>query len=212
MNSITICNMALSMLGISSISSFDEGNHNAHLCKTFFPVLRDRVLRDHTWSFATKFCELAELQTPSPDPMLPCASALPHDLIRAVRLVDRSPYRCAGKLIYCQHIPATLIYVARIEDPELFDETFCEALQYALAAELGMANTRDAQLIAMYRQEYDRRLAVARSIDSQENRHAYQTPVRSNWLAARHGGSIKPQHCTARTEWTVGTEGKQPAQ
>jgi len=213
MNTITICNMALAMLGIPNITSFDEGNNNAKLCKAFFPAIRDRVLRDHTWSFATKFYELQTLRDASPDPQFPYAAALPADLIRIVRLADGAAYRRAGKQIFVRNIPAKLIYIARIEDPELFDETFCEALQYAIAAEIGMANTRDAQLINLFRQEYATRLAIARSIDSAENQHVYQSARRSDWLAARRGASIRHPRCIGKTEWVEGTEGKQqPAQ
>ena len=205
MDSVEICNMALGMLGMPFITSFGDNNNHAQLCKRFFPALRDRVLRDHNWSFATKFCELQQLNVTSPDPRYAYVCGLPGDILRIVELIDGRPYRRIGRKIFVRELPATLVYTARIEDPELFDDTFTEALQYLVAAEIGMAHTRDAQLANLHRQEYERILAVARSIDSQENRHAAQnSPPRSFWLTGRgRNDDCRP------VKWTEGNAGKQ---
>ena len=195
------------MVGIPAITSFQDENNNAKLCKTFFPVLRDRVLRDHTWSFATAGYDLQCLAEKSIDPEYRYVCALPGDVIRIIEIVGNRPYRRVENKVLVQELPATLIYTRRVEDPGLFDETFVEALQYLLAAEIGLSNTRDAQLVNMYRQEYEKRLALARSIDSQENRYAMQNrPRRSSWIESRRssGGYDRPV-----TWWTRGTEGQQ---
>lgn len=209
MDSISICNLALMMVGIPAITSFQDENNNAKLCRTFFPVLRDRVLRDHTWSFATAGCELQCLDEKSIDPEYRHVCALPGDVIRVIEIAGNRPYRRVENKVLVQELPATLLYTRRVEDPGLFDETFVEALQYLLAAEIGMSNTRDAQLINMYRREYEKRLALARSIDSQENRHAMQNrPQRSSWIRSRGNGIENDRP----VKWTRGTEGKQEAQ
>jgi len=206
MDSVSICNLALMLVGIPPIISFDDENNNAKLCRTFFPVLRDRVLRDHPWSFATAFHDLQKLDERSGDPEFEAVCALPGDLIRVIEITGNRPYRRIENKILVQELPATIVYTRRIEDPGLFDETFIEALQYLLAAEIGMSNTRDTQLIAMFRQEYERRLALARSIDSQENRYSLQTrPQRSSWIRGRGQGAENYRP----VKWTTGTEGKQ---
>lgn len=207
MDSVSICNMALLMLGIPSITSFDDSNNNAKLCKAFFPVLRDRCLRDHVWSFATAAQELQILSETSYDPEYEYVCGLPVDVIRVIGLIGGSKYRRIGKKILVKHHPVKVEYIRRITDAEEFDATFVEALQYLLAGELGMANTRDAQLINMYRQEYEKRLAVARAIDSQENIYSAQPGSRhSNWLASRRGAGVD---IGERTVWVEGTEGIQ---
>lgn len=206
MDSVSICNLGLMLVGIPAITSFNDENNNAKLCKDFFPVLRDRVLRDHPWSFATAFHQLQKLDEESGDPGFSEVCALPGDLIRVIELVGDRPYRRIENKILVRELPATLVYTRRVEDPELFDETFVEALQYLLAAEIGLSNTRDTQLIAMFRQEYERRLAIARSIDSQENRYAMQNgPRRSRWIRGRGQGAENYRP----VKWTTGTEGKQ---
>ena len=206
MDSVSICNLALMLVGIPGITSFQEENNNAKLCKTFFPVLRDRVLRDHTWSFATAFHELQALDERSLDPEYGTVCGLPGDVIRIIEIEGNRPYRRIGTKILVKELPATLIYTRRVEDPGLYDETFVEALQYLLAAEIGMSNTRDTQLIAMFRQEYEKRLALARSIDSQENRFEHQNAARrSSWIRGRGHGTENYRP----VKWTEGTEGKQ---
>lgn len=211
MDSVQICNLALMMVGIPPITSFEDENNNAKQCKKFFPVLRDRVLRDHIWSFACSSYDLQVLDEESPDPEYRFVCTLPGDLIRVLNVVGDFPYRLfGGKLLIDLH-PARIHYIRRIEDPSLFDETFVEALQYLLAAEIGMANTRDPNLISFYRQEYERRLAVARSIDSSENRFdAQNSPRRSRWIESRFGsGTGIPHNRIGGTVFTEGTEGRQ---
>ena len=175
------------MVGIPAITSFEEENNNAKLCKTYYPVLRDRVLRDHTWSFALKGYELQKLDEKSADDRFPVVCALPGDCIRVINLSDDSPYRRMGDRILVKNYPAKVLYVSRVEDPGQFDEVFVEALQYLIAAEIGMANTRNASLVSLYHQKYQRALTTARSIDSQENRFACQNnPRRGSWISARY--------------------------
>lgn len=213
MHTIDICNMALNMLGMNSITSLNEDNNSARICKNLFPACRDRVLRDHPWSFAAKKFSLARNDIESLDPDLPFVCALPGDCIAVRYLLYDMPYRSWGRNIMVQALPATLIYTARIEDSTLFDVSFTEALQYMLCAEMAMANTLNGQLVQMYRQEYIQRLAVARSIDSSENRFAYKREKRSSsWIAARSAGSsLNAVENSAGTpvNWVQGSEGKQ---
>ena len=212
MDGVTICNLSLGMIGMPGIVSFeDASNNNARLCKRFYPILLDRVLRDHTWSFATAGHELQQLAETSFDPSLPCVCALPVDVIRIVSVSTNetygdAPYRRVGKKVLVASLPATLVYIRRVADANEFDATFIEAVQYLLAAELIMASTRDARMVDFYRQGYEQRLATARAIDSQENIYAYRRqPRRSNWLAARRQGCGEP---CGPLKFTEGTEGR----
>ena len=214
MDSIEICNLALNMLGINSIVSFDEeNNNNAELCRTFFPVCRDRVLRDHAWSFASARFDLTILAgVQSLDEALPFVCAVPGDCIAVRELLNGIRFRCWGKRIMVESLPATLIYTRRVEDPSEFDVSFCEALQYSLASEIGMSNTRSQALIQSFKQEYERKLAVARSIDSRENRYAYQKRQRNSSFIASRSGNVSDavrDCCGSAIRWVEGNAGKQ---
>lgn len=209
MDKLKICNLALMLVGIPPITSLDGENNNARLCQTFFPIIRDRVLRDHPWSFATTFYDLQALHETSPDPRFPKVCLLPGDVVRIISLEPDRPYRKVGNNILVEELPARLCYTRSVEDSNLYDSTFIEAVQYLLAAEIGLANTRDAQLISMFRQEYERRLAVARSIDSSENRFEHQNgPRRSGWLGARRS-AWNERGFAGPIRWTAGNAGIQ---
>lgn len=189
MNPVDICNMSLTMLNIPNIISFDDASNQAKSCRKFYPELRDRILRDHTWSFATASFQLPKLAEESCDANFQFACALPNDCIRVISL-DRedAPYRRIGQKICVNALPASVIYIRRVEDCNLFDPLFTEALEYLIAAQLAMANTRDAQLSNLYRQSYLECLQAARSVDSQENVHVYQRKRYSSFIAARMRG------------------------
>lgn len=208
MDSVTICNMALMAAGIPAVTSFEDNNNNAKLCKSFYPVLRDRVLRDHTWSFAAASCHLQQTAEESPDPQFPVVTVLPGDLIRIVELQSGNPYKNFGGRLLVQQKGELLIYVRRVEDPNLFDEAFVEALQNLLSAELCLSASRDIQMAQYFKNEYAQKLAIARSIDSQENVYAHQTGERfSSFAAARMGGSGR--QAGGKVIFVQGNAGKQ---
>ena len=206
MDSVTICNMALMAAGIPAITSFDEENNNAKLCKSFYPLLRDRVLRDHEWSFATAYFDLPTSEEQSPDEEYGFVCYLPADVIRVIGLSDGSDYRRIGNKILVKNHPVRLQYVKRVEDPNVFDVSFIEALQNLLSSEIVLSSTRDIQLAQHFRNEYEKKLAVARSIDSSENYAAHQPAGKeSSFLAARRGYGISSK----RVVFVHGNAGKQ---
>lgn len=207
MTSIEICNSSLAILGMPPVVSLEDESNSARQCRTLFPILRDRVLRDHLWSFATAFAELQQLAEASPEERFSFVCALPADLIRVISIEGSGKYRkIAGKKILVQALPARIAYIRRVTDSGEFDGCFAEALQYLLAAELCMANTRDGNLAGFYRQEYEHRLAAARSIDSAENIDSFQHERHSSFLAARHGLGER-RHGLRKIEGDCGIQG-----
>ena len=209
MNSVEICNLSLMMLGMPTITSFDDNNQNAKMCKNFFPVVRDRALRDHNWSFATAYFTLQASTETSPEPDYPCVCPQPVDLIRVIEMEHGEPFLHVKNNILTRYAPIQVKYIRRVSETEDFDSLFAEAIQYLLASEIIMTNTRDAGLIQLYRSEYERRLAVARSVDSSENRFAIQpSPRRSRWIEAHMGAEgCGPRSC--KITWTQGNAGIQ---
>ena len=200
--------MALMAAGIPPVTSFEETNDNAKLCKTFYPVLRDRVLRDHNWSFATAYFDIQRSAEKSPDPEYPIVCILPGDLIRVLNLLDNSPYRRIGNKLLVTQFPVTLVYIKKVEDPNLFDPAFVEALQNLISSEVVLSASRDIQQAQYFRNEYERKLTIARSIDSQENSHSNQIQqTGSSFIAARHGAASRI--AKGRVVFVEGTAGKQ---
>ena len=63
MDKITICNMALSRIGVQNLDRMDEASEPARLCTQFYDVARKNVLRRFAWPFATRRVSLALLDT-----------------------------------------------------------------------------------------------------------------------------------------------------
>jgi hypothetical protein len=59
-----LLNDALGQIGASRITSIDDGSVNANHCQTFYPALRDGMIRAHHWNFAIVRVELAQDATP----------------------------------------------------------------------------------------------------------------------------------------------------
>lgn len=204
MNSIDICNLALGMLGMPRITSFEETNNNARLCADFFPVLRDRLLREHFWSFAVTTAVLPELQEISPYRDYAKVFSVPADSVRVVGISGDEEYIIAGNKIYTNCSPCTLVYVSSVEDPELFDSAFSGCLQYLLAAEIGAANTRDPNLVNYYMSQYQSMLSQAKAMDSQENVFASQFSAPHNPFLAARGGHTSRFKAVKPTKGTAG--------
>ncbi len=58
---VSICNQALGWLGANLITSLDDDNREAQLCKTNFVDLRDAVLEEREWTFAVRRFQIAPL-------------------------------------------------------------------------------------------------------------------------------------------------------
>ncbi len=58
---VSICNQALGWLGANLITSLDDDNKEAQLCKVNFPELRNAVLEEREWTFAVRRIELSPL-------------------------------------------------------------------------------------------------------------------------------------------------------
>lgn len=207
MNSIDICNLALGMLGMPRITSFDETNNNAKLCRDFFPILRDRILREHSWSFALSVTPLAAVDDVSPFPDFPAIYALPTDTLRVISLADNSDYVLFSNQLYTAAEKPSLLYVRKVEDPEEFDSSFSACLQYLLAAEIGAANTRDRSLVDYYLNQYNYLLTQAKATDSQENVYANQMPIRRNTFLASRSGKFSSSRFVP-VKKTKGTAGR----
>ncbi len=158
---IEICNLALSNIGNSrSINNLKEQSKEAGACDLHYESCRDSVLADFDWNFATKRVALADTGNPPPDWQY--AYQYPTDCLRITEIMvpgQRYPtaamrvqyevgadYAGTGKLIYTDQPSAWLKYVSRVDDVNMFDAIFVEALAWRLAAAINMQLTGDASL------------------------------------------------------------------
>lgn len=146
-SSTEICNLALSHIGIAKpIANLDtEQSQEASTCRVFYTTVRDVVLRDYRWPFATKIASLNLVGT-DPNSEWAYSYRYPTDCIMFRRVLSgqrndtpdtRIEYRIgkddAGKLIFCDIEEAECEYTVKVTDTQFFTPDFILALSYRLA-------------------------------------------------------------------------------
>jgi hypothetical protein len=168
MNATDICNVALGMIGQNFITALDDGTHTANQCKLFFEPARDACLRDHLWNFAQKRAILA--QTTAPAAQWSYAYQLPADCLRMIALNAEAGLEWAveGRTVVADAPSATILYVAKVDDVNLWDALFIDAFTVLLASKLALAVAHDAAYSTELLKLYNLRLADAKAVDGQE--------------------------------------------
>jgi hypothetical protein len=179
---INICNMALARIGVSSyISSLTEASNEARNCSLFYEPMRDFVLRDHNWNFATKRVLLADAGTPASN--WAYKYTYPSDCLKVRKIVSpgirnpRNDQRVAfevandngQRVIYTNQAQAELIYTVRVTDPTLFDPMFTSALAYILASEIAMPLSVQPAVADQARKAYTQSVSMAAAASQSES-------------------------------------------
>ena len=125
MNTIDICNLALSYIGKGTIADLEEKNENARQCKLHYDHQRQMLLRDYDWGFARRIVNLAVVNAKIP----------------GWRYVYKYPAKClAVRRLFPQHDCNLTRF------PNEFNETLARALASALAIALtGSAQVQQTQ-------------------------------------------------------------------
>jgi len=144
MNKVQICNLALTPIGGTLISSLDEGSKEADLCKELYPTMVLVVLSAHKWNFAKKEVSLAESSTYTMlDDRFEFAYQLPADFNRLSRTSERGVvYERRGQYLVTNETPFSIEYIAEIEDEILFPELFAQAVAARLSVPLAQPLAR----------------------------------------------------------------------
>ena len=149
-----ISNLALANLGISKvIANLDtERSNESVTCRQFYETVRDAVLRDFAWPFASKQAPLGLVTdftgvVSIPPPEWTYNYAYPSDCIRFGRILsgDRNDtrqsrvpvkffYGASGRLIACDMINAVAEYTMKVTDSSRFTPDFVIALSFRLSS------------------------------------------------------------------------------
>ena len=92
-------------------------------------------------------------------------------------------YKIEGGKLLTDEGTAKILYLARVEDVNLFDAMFVEALSARLAAELSVTLSESNTLYSNMMEMYQRKISDARSMDAQES--GYLEVVADTWLDSR---------------------------
>lgn len=142
-SSVQICNLALTKLGASRITSLEDNTKQARALNAIFDMTRDAELAQHPWSFAIV---RAQIPASSTAPTFGWAKAfpLPPDCLQLVRVGDSYVFYDAGEtgalfdveggaVLTDQPAPLQVRYIKRITNSGLFPPLFVEAFACKLA-------------------------------------------------------------------------------
>lgn len=179
---VEIANAALTLLGEASITSLDDETDTARAVKRLYTLTLDACLRDHNWNFAQIRTGLARL-TATPDFDFSWMYALPTDPL-CLRVLETTldtneayrieTYKSASeqvRVLVTDSCSVSILYVAKLTDPALWDALFVDAFVFELAYRLTHAITgHDTARTALVQQK-ELAWRRARSRDGQEGRH-----------------------------------------
>src|SRR3990167_518191 len=178
---VGIANAALTLLGEQSITSLDDETDAARAVKRLYAITLEAALRDHNWNFAQIRRALARL-TATPEFDFSYMYALPTDplclRVLETNLDSDEPYRIETYKTDVEQTPVILtdscsvsiLYVARLDDPTLWDALFVDAFVFELAFRLTFAVTGHDAARTTLAQQKDLAWRRARSRDGQEGR------------------------------------------
>ncbi len=173
-STVDICNGALNQLGATTILSLTEDSKNARLCNSRYTQVRDGLFRTHPWNCLQKRVELA-VDTTAPAWGFSYAYTLPADCLRLLRILDYdSNYKVEGRKILSNTSTMKILYVARITDPNEYDELLRETLSASLAADIAFAVTSNNTTATNMYNLFQDKLKDARFVDSTEGQNVEQ--------------------------------------
>lgn len=197
---VEICNQALARLGQPPIISLADPSRGARLCSLFYAPKRDELLRHYRWKFAIR---LVNLPAGAPAPLFGWAYRypLPTDALRVLSVndldpdmdphIDRTRWDREGSDIVSNEPPMIAVrYIARVEDPQRFDESFASVLSLSLARYMAPSiEDVGSDLAFRLGEEFQISVAQARHISAIEGLPQRRRPSRSGWLyGGRRGG------------------------
>lgn len=190
---VEICNRALQKLGAARITSLSDQSTNARAVSQAYYRVRDAEFRKHPWNFAIQRFQLAASATPpafGPTNSFPLPAGwmrlLPPDPF--LNTNDRDWTIEGNQVLTMGGAPLNVRCVMKIEDTNLYDPLFDEALAsklaYELAEQLTQSNTKKEAAAG----DYKVAIAEAKKVNGIEK--VPQDSVEDTWITARiNGGS-----------------------
>ena len=168
---VEICNGSLNQLGATTILSLTEDSKNARLCNSRYTQVRDALFRSHPWNCLQKRVQIAADAT-APAWGFTYAYTLPADCLRLLKILDYdSNYKVEGRKILSNTSSMKILYVARVTDPNEYDELLRETLSASLGADIAFGVTSNNQTASNMYNLFKEKLRDARFVDSTEGQN-----------------------------------------
>lgn len=141
-----ICNRALGFIGANKINAITDQNENARACQVIYYQLRDGLIEEHDWNFASRRAILTKDTTAPIGSDFNYRYHLPTSpkclVIREIVGNEAAEYQIEadedGDYLLTNESSVTIRYSAQIEDTSLYTEAFINALASKMALELSL--------------------------------------------------------------------------
>lgn len=206
---IDICNGAIIRLGGQQISSLTQNSVEAIAMNSQYNIVRQRLLRLHTWNFAMVRAQLAQDLVP-PVFSYDFSYTLPTDCLRVVATKEQldaylfqyggdfngwitvsnkvdfaiaSSYKIEGRKILSNDGKMKILYISDVTDTTMFDASFIELMEIRLAMTCSYRITGSVQMRADLANEFNFALVSAQQDNGQEGTR--ERIEMSSWLVSR---------------------------
>jgi len=173
---LSIKNRALTACGELRISGLTEDSVNARLINEIYDDSRRAVLEMHSWHFARKQVELAQLTTTPHG--YDNAFELPSGIIKIVGFNNtdpeyrqKLPFEIVGDELHTSESSAKITYIQDVTLTGLFSSGFVEALTLYLAQTVAFSRTKSQTLMDRLDAKFEKAMSRAKRADAgQSNR------------------------------------------
>lgn len=192
---VQICNIALNHIGQRQITALNENTQSSRACSLVFDTVRDSVLREHTWNFATVMEQLAPISGESV-PVWDYLYTYPPKCLFVRKVFNSSTSDdqlpdehkemltpvTKQKCIATNVETAWIEYTYQVTDPNLYDGAFIDALTYRLAASLAQNiagnNALAKDMLSFYERIMDR-AKLANASEGAPKKNSYSGLINS---------------------------------
>lgn len=193
---IMIWNMALGFIGTRTVTSEAEKCQEAVQCNLFWDNARRSVLRAYPFQFAQRKQSLAEKILPKEyGSMWRHAYGLPYNCLAVQAVADTNNFyekkyfetavtSEGERVLLCDVSPCFLHFTEDVDNTDLFDELFINALAYKLAALVCVPLLKNnAQKVQELNQLYE--MSIQKAVQSNA-REQKQKPYMDEWISSRY--------------------------
>lgn len=181
----SICNQALSWLASVQITSLDQDSKEARWMKANYPFIRDAVLEERMWTFATDRKESTVADMDAWGEMY--VHPIPTEWISVFRVYRRVSsgskrrdefWRLEGGNVLSKNTTVYMWGGKRITDTGAYSPLFVQALAARLAADAAIPLTENRALQADMWNLFDTKMKAAAARDGQQGANDHTTSDR----------------------------------
>jgi len=174
---VNICNLALRRIGHNdTIEELTEASTEARVCREFYDLTRQAVLREAEWNFSIRTATLATVAITPDDGDYAYVFQLPTKCLKLLKFIQPAAALEAleyeireAKYLYTDEETVAAKYVYDEDETAKFDPLFISTLAWRLASEIALPLSASESVSNRCYQSYQIELVKANAANRQEN-------------------------------------------